>query len=851
MNLLLFLFLASCAVRCDDSNNYYVIQMPEDDTPVLTSPRTPPFEVYWNVPTMQCSSKKIHFTNLFDKFGILQNSNDSFRGEKIAILYDPGFFPALFRNESSGKLRFRNGGVPQEGDLDLHLKAFRSVLDQSIPDKEFSGIGIIDFESWRPILRQNFGEVVPYKAVSYEIERDRHWWWPQQWIHDEAKKRFEDAARLFMQNTIAAAKQMRPRAKWGYYGFPYCFNMASNNMNQHCAKNVHGENDQIDWLWMESTALYPSVYSFKQLTTSQLTQLISGRIQEAARVRRTHTPILPYFWFRYKDGGFLTEADLQAALKTFNLSHASGFIIWGSSNDVNTVDKCQKLLNYIENVMGPAIAKYTKGNKQHDEANDVNIVAENEAVTDMTMVNDATTGIHTTETETESLENINTTTIKPALHDAIEDYVRLVDDETTDPTLENDSQELVIVQEELVQTDTNNQSIIEEKDTVLNKLNESVLIDLLLNTLFSNISKENQTIILNVEADKHPNNKINLKTTENALANSSDSTLREDIPLDIHLIKLSKDKMKGEPKHGLVNQATDSLQQSSLSGASQGTTENILETSTYLASNSIQGIAKNNEKDDENYNTKTSYAKTTENVFSKITDISTEGIPSNIETSTYLGNLPKQRLNKDGKKGKPKHDYVVLRSTELTTEFYDSPTTAENTLTTDTNGLKTTELYDKSIDLLLDSTHYIDYTTDESSTTSTTVVDYDVSTEIPLDPSINRKNRILKKISVEKQTEATSETTENYKSDRGYTTEKQSTNINEFISKDLRKGRPRIDREDLADDKAEFVDNLQSSSSIEQVTGSAHISRPKYLICIMFYFYSVSKCLCDLYGQCS
>ena len=48
-----------------------------------------------------------------------------------------------------------------------------------------SGIGIIDFESWRPIFRQNFGTLVPYKDVSIEIEKKLHWWWPKPWIQNE------------------------------------------------------------------------------------------------------------------------------------------------------------------------------------------------------------------------------------------------------------------------------------------------------------------------------------------------------------------------------------------------------------------------------------------------------------------------------------------------------------------------------------------------------------------------------------------------------------------------------------------------------------------------------------------
>lgn len=54
------------------------------------------------------------------------------------------------------------------------------------------------------------------------------------------------------------------------------------------------------------------------------------------------------------------QTDLSTVLETLYKSDASGFIIWGSSNDVNTVDKCRKLLKYTTDVLGPAITRYTK-----------------------------------------------------------------------------------------------------------------------------------------------------------------------------------------------------------------------------------------------------------------------------------------------------------------------------------------------------------------------------------------------------------------------------------------------------------------------------------------------------------
>jgi hypothetical protein len=45
-----------------------------------------------------------------------------------------------------------------------------------------AGFGVIDFEKWRPIWRQNWASLLPYQEVSRKIEKRRQpfWWTPKQ-----------------------------------------------------------------------------------------------------------------------------------------------------------------------------------------------------------------------------------------------------------------------------------------------------------------------------------------------------------------------------------------------------------------------------------------------------------------------------------------------------------------------------------------------------------------------------------------------------------------------------------------------------------------------------------------------
>lgn len=67
--------------------------------------------------------------------------------------------------------------VPQEGSIEQHLVQYKKHVDEQIPDINNSGLIIIDFESWRPIFRQNFGSLKPYKDLSFKIEQQNHPFW--------------------------------------------------------------------------------------------------------------------------------------------------------------------------------------------------------------------------------------------------------------------------------------------------------------------------------------------------------------------------------------------------------------------------------------------------------------------------------------------------------------------------------------------------------------------------------------------------------------------------------------------------------------------------------------------------
>ncbi|XP_053690086.1 hyaluronidase Tab y 2.0101-like [Sabethes cyaneus] len=322
------------------------------------------FDVYWNIPTFMCNQYQMDFSGVGLAYGVNQNGNDSFRGNVISILYDPGKFPALLEKSSTRVLYKRNGGVPQEGNLTEHLEIFRAHVSELVTDANFSGVGCIDFESWRPIFRQNFGSLQPYKDLSMKIERERHPNWPEKWLEAEATKRFEATGQDFMARTLVLAKQLRPRAAWGYYAFPYCFNMnggANHQQREDCSPEVQRENDRIQWLFDGSDVIFPSVYLREKLNPGDRQKLVRGRVKEALRVARRAKAqpkprVLTYIRYVYTDSiNYLTESDWINALHAMKQFGSDGVILWGSSYDLNSRQKCTNFKTYLDNTLGPIL----------------------------------------------------------------------------------------------------------------------------------------------------------------------------------------------------------------------------------------------------------------------------------------------------------------------------------------------------------------------------------------------------------------------------------------------------------------------------------------------------------------
>ncbi|XP_060073730.1 hyaluronidase-like [Ylistrum balloti] len=152
-----------------------------------------PFAVVWNVPSAVCQDKFKVLLNL-SHYGIIQNLNQSFFGENIVLFYEPtpGLYPKYLSNGSA-----INGGLPQKSKLQKHLRRVQYDVNRTIPVADFSGLAVIDWESWRPIFDRNMYDKsqVTYITKSEGLVRQYHPTWNDSQVKIEARKEFETAAR--------------------------------------------------------------------------------------------------------------------------------------------------------------------------------------------------------------------------------------------------------------------------------------------------------------------------------------------------------------------------------------------------------------------------------------------------------------------------------------------------------------------------------------------------------------------------------------------------------------------------------------------------------------------------------
>ncbi|XP_060100382.1 hyaluronidase-4-like [Heteronotia binoei] len=329
-----------------------------------------PFVVLWNAPTERCRLRYNVDLHL-DVFDIISNANETLSGSSVTIFYHThlGYYP--YFSDYGNPI---NGGIPQNENLTRHLTKAKTDINQFIPMRKFRGLAVIDWENWRPQWDRNWGNKTIYRNKSLELVRQRYPQWSEDKIRRVAKNEFEKAGQKFMNSTLLLAEHTRPSGLWGYYLYPDCYNYNYKDdpaaYTGECPPIETSRNNDLLWLWKESTALYPSIYLDSLLKSNpNALKFVRYRVKEALRIaamgRKDYTlPVFvysrPFYAYTFD---VLTEEDLVHTIGESAAQGAAGVVLWGSIQYASSRDSCTAVKDYIDGTLGHYILNVTSAAK--------------------------------------------------------------------------------------------------------------------------------------------------------------------------------------------------------------------------------------------------------------------------------------------------------------------------------------------------------------------------------------------------------------------------------------------------------------------------------------------------------
>ncbi|XP_051551433.1 hyaluronidase-2-like [Myxocyprinus asiaticus] len=339
-----------------------------------------PLLLAWNAPTEDCRPRHEIIFQL-DQFQIVASPNEGFTKQNLTIFYQDrlGLYPYYGPGSTAV-----NGGLPQAASLMQHLEKMPEGLQKYIKDPTAKGLAVIDWEEWRPLWIRNWGTKDIYRERSRRSVSEKNPTWSQDQVAKVAQQEFELSAQTFMLETLRLAKSLRPNQLWGFYLFPDCYNhnYQSNleNYTGRCPDVEMTRNDQLKWLWMESMALFPSIYMVKLLKDKQSgRQFVRNRVKEGMRLasvgdgparpvfvytRPTYASAIPTSNGSLPELLMLSEMDLVSTIGESVALGVAGVILWGDSTYASSHASCSSLNEYLRGPLGRYLLNVTSAAEQ-------------------------------------------------------------------------------------------------------------------------------------------------------------------------------------------------------------------------------------------------------------------------------------------------------------------------------------------------------------------------------------------------------------------------------------------------------------------------------------------------------
>ncbi|CAL8281924.1 unnamed protein product [Merluccius merluccius] len=291
------------------------------------------------------------------------------RSDLASLGVEPEGRVAVFYEDSLGRYPYFagrdapvHGGLPQRARLNDHLQRTGEDVAAALPAHRYLGLGVLRWAQWTPQWTRNRDTQALYLDASRALLKDFFPDWTPMEVEKWAQVDFEAAGQSILAETLREVRRLRPKALWGISSYPNCDTLDASqtpNGTAGCPAPEMALNDQLQWLWKRSSALYPFLSLEKsQGGTSGARLLLSNQIREALRVASMagttyDLPVFPLVKSTYTSTNtFLSQADLLYTIGESAALGAAGVIIW-ERDDTKTERECADLAEFVRQVLGP------------------------------------------------------------------------------------------------------------------------------------------------------------------------------------------------------------------------------------------------------------------------------------------------------------------------------------------------------------------------------------------------------------------------------------------------------------------------------------------------------------------
>ena len=260
---------------------------------------------------------------------------------------------------------FVNGGIPQRGNVTLHLEKLARDLARILP-RNASGAVLLDWEHWR--LEWNYTGAAYQNASRAAAAEGLSPGAPPQQVLAAAVEQWQAGSRAFYEASLAAVHAWYPGCRTGLYAYP-SNDWSSGGYHGSGAAARRAENDNIAWLWRASSALFPSIYLTSpgaSIYDGQTTeQYVGSTVGEALRLAGSVAPpaqqplVAPLIWSVYdafprpSEWQYLSQSDTEVVAALPLQLGADAVVVWGAVG--NPPFTPQPQAQYLASVLGPVM----------------------------------------------------------------------------------------------------------------------------------------------------------------------------------------------------------------------------------------------------------------------------------------------------------------------------------------------------------------------------------------------------------------------------------------------------------------------------------------------------------------